>query len=174
MKRVYLLFSLVFIACGPAEIGGGTGGGDGATGGNQATGGQGTGGSQATGGGEGTGGGEATGGGQGTGGGEATGGGEGTGGGGNGYDGGTPANSALLTWVAPTTNTDGTPLTDLGGFKVKRGTVAGVYTQVIDVGNVVTYQLTGLASGTHYFVVTAYDTSGNESMASNQVSKNVP
>jgi uncharacterized protein (DUF2141 family) len=52
--------------------------------------------------------------------------------------------------------------------------MGGPYTQTQDVGNVLTATFTGLATGTHYFVVTAYDTSGNESMASNEASKVIP
>lgn len=153
MKRLLLsclLISAFAVACAPGEIGGGMGGGSGGTGGSA-----------------GTGGGDATGGGGGTGGGNGT-------GGGSNPDGGIPDNSARLTWVAPTTNVDNTPLTDLGGFNVKRGTVSGMYTVTTDVGNVVEYTVNDLASGTHYFVVTAYDLSGNESMASNEASKTIP
>ena len=105
------------------------------------------------------------------------GGGSGTGGGAGG-GGGVAATSALLTWDAPTQNADdaGSPLADLAGYKVKRGTVSGTYTAAapIDVGNVLTYTVTNLPAGTHYFVVTAYDTSGNESVASNEGSKTIP
>lgn len=61
---------------------------------------------------------------------------------------------------------------DLAGYRVYRGTTSGVYTQMQDVGNVTSYQWNGLTPGqTHYFVVTAYDTSNNESSNSAQVSK---
>ena len=83
------------------------------------------------------------------------------------------AGSAVLTWTAPTTNVDGTPLTDLAGFKVYWGNVSGNYSYNKDVGNVVTYSLTGLGKGTWFFAVTAYDTSGNASVYSNEVKKNI-
>ena len=38
----------------------------------------------------------------------------------------------------------------------------------------VSHQLTALAVGTWYFVVTAYDTTGNESLLSNVASKVIP
>jgi hypothetical protein len=82
--------------------------------------------------------------------------------------------SATLTWSAPTTNTDGTPLTDLAGYKIHYGTSAGSYTKTIDVGNVTTYTVNNLTSGTYYFAVTAYDTSGNESSYSNEAYKTIP
>jgi len=83
------------------------------------------------------------------------------------------AGDATLSWDAPTTNADGTPLTDLAGYKVYFGTASGNYGVPIDVGNVVTYIVTGLSEGTKFFVVTAYDTSMNESEYSNEVSKTI-
>jgi hypothetical protein len=71
--------------------------------------------------------------------------------------------TATLTWAAPTTNVDGTPLTDLAGYKIYYGTEPGVYTSV-DVGKVTTYVVTGLTKGQiYYFTVTDYDTNGIES-----------
>lgn len=84
-----------------------------------------------------------------------------------------PINTATLTWDSPTTNADGTPLTDLVGYKIYYGTTSGNYTEVIAVGNVTTYKVEGLQPGTYYFALTAYDTSGNESGYSNEVSKTI-
>jgi hypothetical protein len=95
----------------------------------------------------------------------------GGGGGENSTSSNSPSNSATLTWDPPSTNTDGTPLTDLAGHKVYYGTTSGNYTEVIDVGNVITYKVGGLQPGTYYFAVIAYDTSGNESDYSNEVSR---
>ncbi|MEM7828420.1 MAG: fibronectin type III domain-containing protein [Candidatus Aenigmatarchaeota archaeon] len=82
---------------------------------------------------------------------------------------------ATLFWEPPTTNEDGTPLTDLAGFKVYYGTSSGNYSQNIDVGNVTTYAVNNLTEGkTYYFAVTAYDTSDNESKYSNEVNKTIP
>ena len=71
---------------------------------------------------------------------------------------------ATLRW-APNTESD------LAGYKVYYGTESRNYTNVIDVGNVTTYKITNLQAGTYYFAVTAYDTSGNESAYSEEVSK---
>jgi fibronectin type 3 domain-containing protein len=79
--------------------------------------------------------------------------------------------SVTLTWDAPTTNSDGSPLTDLNGYKIYYGTSSGNYTEVIDIGNVTSYTIGNLSSGIYYFAVTAYNTSGNESDFSNEVSK---
>ncbi len=78
-----------------------------------------------------------------------------------------------LAWDAPTTNADGTPLTDLAGFKIYYGTTPGVYGTPKDVpgATVTTYDLTGLTPGTTYYIAaTAYDTSGIESVRSSEVS----
>ncbi len=82
--------------------------------------------------------------------------------------------SATLSWNAPTTNTDGTPLTDLAGYKIYYGTSSGNYTAVINVGNITSYAVGNLAPGaTYYFAVTAYDSANNESSFSNEVSKSI-
>jgi hypothetical protein len=64
--------------------------------------------------------------------------------------------TASLSWVAPTHNTDGTPATDLAGYRVYHGT------DVIPVTGT-SYQFTGLASGGHDFAVTAINSAGAES-----------
>ncbi len=80
--------------------------------------------------------------------------------------------SNKLSWEAPAINEDGSSLTDLAGYKVYYGTSSGSYSEAIDVGNVTTYDLTNMTDGlTYYFTVTAYDTSGNESDYSNEISK---
>ena len=58
---------------------------------------------------------------------------------------------------------------DLAGYKVHWGLSSVIpFTDEIDVGNVLTYQLTDLVEGTTYFfAVTAYDTDDNESAYSN-------
>lgn len=81
------------------------------------------------------------------------------------------AANMTVTWEAPTTNEDGSPLTDLAGYKVYYGTDSNSYQSVVDVGDVLTYSLIGLDEGTYYIAVTAYDTSANESDYSNEVSK---
>ncbi len=82
------------------------------------------------------------------------------------------AANVTLSWTPPTTNADATPLTDLAGYKVYFGTSSGSYSQSADAGNVTSYTWGNLAAGTpYYFTITAYDTSGNESSFSNEVSK---
>ena len=84
------------------------------------------------------------------------------------------AGQAILSWDPPTTNADGSPLTDLDGYRIYYGTSSGAYVTTLDVGNVITSTITNLTDGTiYYFAVTAYDLSGNESDFSNEVSKNI-
>ncbi|NOY84934.1 MAG: hypothetical protein GXO96_08985 [Nitrospirae bacterium] len=74
------------------------------------------------------------------------------------------AESAILSWNANSES-------DLSGYKVYFGTSSGSYGTPTTVGNVTTYTVPGLNTGTYYFAVTAFDTSGNESGFSTEVSK---
>jgi hypothetical protein len=75
------------------------------------------------------------------------------------------AGTATLTWDP---NTEA----DLSGYRVYHGTESGNYSTIIDAGNVTEYTVNGLDDGkTYFFAVTAYDTSGNVSGYSNEVSK---
>ncbi len=82
-------------------------------------------------------------------------------------------NTVSLAWDMPTTYVDGTPLTDLAGFKVYYGTVSGVYPQVVDVRNATSFSSGALGPGTYYFAVTAYDSYGSESEFSNEISTTI-
>jgi hypothetical protein len=86
----------------------------------------------------------------------------------------TPATGkATLAWNAPATNVDGTPLTNLAGYKIHYGTASGSYTTTLVIGNVTNYAI-ALPPGTYYFTVTAFDTFGSESGFSNEVAKTIP
>ena len=78
-----------------------------------------------------------------------------------------------LDWIAPTQNTDNSPLTDLAGYKVYRADVSGgPYTWVMDLGTVLTIDDTGLIPGqTYCYVLTALDSEipQNESAYSMEV-----
>jgi hypothetical protein len=64
----------------------------------------------------------------------------------------------------------------LGGYTLSYGTESHAYSQSIDVGNVTTYTVDNLQSGTtYYFAVSAYDTPKTSSSDySNEVSQTVP
>jgi hypothetical protein len=84
--------------------------------------------------------------------------------------------NATLSWTPPTQNDDGSTLTDLAGFRIQYGSSPSALTQTIQVANagVATYVVTGLTSGSWYFTVRAYNTSGAESANSAVVSKTIP
>ncbi|MBI1911384.1 MAG: fibronectin type III domain-containing protein [Deltaproteobacteria bacterium] len=84
------------------------------------------------------------------------------------------AGEATLSWTAPATNTNGSQLADLTGYKVYYGTASGSYSNIIDVGNVTSYKVANLSSGTtYYFAVTAYNSVGTESAYSNEATKTI-
>jgi Fibronectin type III domain len=76
------------------------------------------------------------------------------------------ATTATLTW---------NPVTDptLDGYTVYVGTASGLYTRTITVGNLTSYTIDSLTTGTTYFfAITAYNSAG-ESSSSNEVSKSI-
>jgi len=83
--------------------------------------------------------------------------------------------SADVSWTAPTTNTNGSALTDLAGYRIYYGTSASKLGQSIDVPNAGAddYVVQGLTSGTWYFAVTAYTNVGVQSTLSRVVSKTI-
>jgi hypothetical protein len=83
--------------------------------------------------------------------------------------------SATLSWTPPTRNTDGTALTDLRGYKVYWGPAAGSYTNSVTLSNagLTSYVVSNLVPGTYYFVVTAVNSKGAESVFSNAASKTI-
>ena len=91
--------------------------------------------------------------------------------------GSTPAatGSATVSWSAPTTNTNGSALTDLAGYHIYYGTSASSLTQVVDVSSAsaTSYAVPNLASGTWYFEVTSITSAGVESAPSSVVSKTI-
>src|SRR4029079_7964221 len=83
--------------------------------------------------------------------------------------------SALLTWVPPIQNTDGTALTDLAKFKVYWGPALGSYPSSALVNNAAatSYLVDNLVPGTYYFVVTAVNGQNVESQFSNVATKTI-
>ena len=79
------------------------------------------------------------------------------------------SNHVVFTWKAPTTNEDGTELTDLAGYMLYCGSSPGIYTRAYDVGNVTTYTVSNLDAGIHYCAITSYDKNDNESEDSDEV-----
>jgi hypothetical protein len=81
--------------------------------------------------------------------------------------------SASLQWVAPSENTDGTPLMNLAGYRIYYGTSATTMTQTVQIANptINTYLLANLTPATWFFEVKAYTTANVESAASAVASK---
>jgi len=82
-------------------------------------------------------------------------------------------NSSInLTWSAVTQNSDGTPVTDLKGYKIHYGTKSQSYTGAISVDNptLTTYLVSSLPAGKYYFAVTAFNSAGLESSPSEEIS----
>ena len=78
------------------------------------------------------------------------------------------AQQVTLAWNACTGS-------NVAGYNVYYGTVSGTYAYYQNAGNTTSYTVTGLSPGaTYYFAVTAYDSSGDQSADSNQVSYTVP
>ncbi|CUS36488.1 conserved hypothetical protein [Candidatus Nitrospira nitrosa] len=76
------------------------------------------------------------------------------------------ATTAILAW-------NGVTDPSLSGYNVKVGTASGLYSRTITVGNVTSYTVDSLTTGTtYYFAVTAYNGAG-ESQPSNEVSKSI-
>jgi len=80
-----------------------------------------------------------------------------------------------LSWSAPTTNTDGTPVTTLTGYHIYYGMTQGALTQSLQVNGAATttYEVTGLTTGTWYFAIAADAADGTESAQSSIGSKTI-
>ena len=87
---------------------------------------------------------------------------------------GAAASQATLSWAPTTTYSNGSPVTSLGGYKIHTGTASGNYSRTETVGNQTSWTVADLADGaTYYFAVSAYDSNGNESSLSNEVTKTI-
>jgi hypothetical protein len=81
--------------------------------------------------------------------------------------------SATLTWTAPEINADGSLLKDLSGYRIYLGTDPSDLSQLIAIVGygASSYVMKGLAPGTYYFAVTAFNSAGEESARSDVASK---
>jgi hypothetical protein len=89
---------------------------------------------------------------------------------------GPSTSSASLDWAAPTTNTNGSALTNLGGYKIYYGTSSSRLSSTITISNpgLQTYVVEGLPIGTtYYFAIVAVTTGGVESADSTVVSMQI-
>jgi hypothetical protein len=83
--------------------------------------------------------------------------------------------TATLDWTPPTANTDGSVLTNLAGYTVYYGTSPDRLTESVKVSNpgLTAYTLSNLPSGTWYFAVTSYSSTGVESVRSGVISAKI-
>jgi hypothetical protein len=85
------------------------------------------------------------------------------------------AGVVTLTWQPPRENVDGSPLTNLAGYRIYYGERSRSYQHHQTVSNpaAVRHDLT-LTSGSYYVAMTALDREGNESAYSNEVVRTLP
>jgi putative Ig domain-containing protein len=83
--------------------------------------------------------------------------------------------SATLTWMPPTEREDGSPLTNLAGYRIRYGTTPGSLTEVLEIpnGGITSAVIENLTPATWYFATSAYDSEGLESANSGAVSKTI-
>jgi hypothetical protein len=82
--------------------------------------------------------------------------------------------SATVSWTPPTTNTDGTTLTDLTGYRLSYGRSTTDLNQSLSLGTgVISHRIDNLTTGTWYFAVYAVNSRGLESDISNIASKTI-
>jgi hypothetical protein len=85
------------------------------------------------------------------------------------------AGAVTLSWLPPTTNTNGTTLTDLAGYRIYYGQSPTAMTEVIDISNagLTMYMVENLSAGTWYFAIKAVTTTGTESSLSDVASTTI-
>ncbi len=83
--------------------------------------------------------------------------------------------NVTLSWAAPTQNADGSPLTDLAGYKIYYGTSSGAYNHEISIDNpgTTTYVVDNLVPDTYYFAATSLNSTGVESEYSGEAVRTV-
>jgi hypothetical protein len=83
--------------------------------------------------------------------------------------------SITLSWDAPTARVDGSPLTNLAGYKIYYGRMSGTYDYEIEIETpgVSTYVVEDLVAGDWFFALAAYDSEGLESDRSNEVLRQI-
>ena len=85
----------------------------------------------------------------------------------------TQPGAATLTWLPPTENTDGSPIEDLAGYRIRYGRHPAELTELQSIPNpgISSAVVENLGKGKWYFAVSAYNTSGVESEYSNLAEK---
>jgi hypothetical protein len=83
--------------------------------------------------------------------------------------------TATVRWAAPSQNSDGSPLTDLAGYRVYHGTNGTSFSEIVQVSGSTstTYTFNQLTAGTHTFAVSAVTSTGVEGALSTVGSKTI-
>ncbi len=83
--------------------------------------------------------------------------------------------SATLSWVPPTTNDDGSVLTDLAGYRIRYGRSSTNLDQSVSISNsaINSFAIDNLSPGTWFFAVVTVNSQGTESSPSNVASKTI-
>ena len=82
---------------------------------------------------------------------------------------------AVLTWNAPLTRTDGSPIGELSGYKIRYGEKPDDLRCLIEIGDpkATSWKVTDLSPGTWYFAVVSVDSARVESKPSDVVSRQI-
>jgi len=90
---------------------------------------------------------------------------------------GSVSSSSSLTWQAPSTFTDLSPLSlsDIGGYKIYVGANEGPLTFFTNINDpsITSFDLSRIGKGTHRIAVTCYDINGIESFFSSELTVNI-
>ena len=79
--------------------------------------------------------------------------------------------SFTLSWTPPTSNSDGSALTDLAGYKIRIGIDSGDYSETVDLNSpgISRYVVDGVPLDTYFVVMTSVNSAGTESAYSQEV-----
>jgi hypothetical protein len=88
---------------------------------------------------------------------------------------GSSTGNVSLSWQAPTENTNGSALSNLGGYVIHYGSVSKTYTSTITISNpgLTSYVVEDLPPGTYYFSMTTLTTGGEQSSPSAEASTTI-
>jgi len=83
--------------------------------------------------------------------------------------------SLTISWTPPTTNSDGSTLTNLAGYRISYGTSATSLDKTVQVASpgITSCLVEGLTPGTWYFSIKSYNSTGAESLSTTPVSGTV-
>ena len=82
------------------------------------------------------------------------------------------SHSITVSWLSPTSNDDGSALSDLAGFRIHYGRQSGRYTRTISVDNpgLTSYVVDGLVPGAYYFSMGSYNRTQVASLSAAEMS----